>query len=295
MVTTRGEPVEEEEIIDRFKDVLESSRRFFRVGSPTEDNLFPKDLEEPVYNPGSPVDDPGSSVDNPGSSVDDTDDAPGGPSELDLSAPEPPVDDPGSPVYNPGSPVDDADDVPGGPFGLDPDVPLASPWLDMKLSLTPCIPQLTPANATARAVAVETAVMAVEEPGQKYITQQFFTRDIEARLLATRSSQEFLDIVPDNVLGYMDPMTLRRLTQHLVAIEPRDKVVRRTPYATQKIMEARKKFRNRRSAKKSKAVTKISTNAIKLAFSAIAAEIEANPGIINHFTEETQALINSAR
>lgn len=164
------------------------------------------------------------------------------------------------------------------------------------LNLTPSIlpqPEFVP-DGKAKIEAVK-AVEKYNEPSPTYIARKFFTREIEAQLLATRSSQEFLDVVPDNVLGYMDVATLRRLTRHLVEMEPRTKVARRKPYSTPEIMKGRKKFRNRRSAKKSKAVIKVSTNAIKRAFSAIADEIKTNPGILNHFTKETRALIDSAR
>jgi hypothetical protein len=121
----------------------------------------------------------------------------------------------------------------------------------------------------------------------------FLTRKMEEDLLATRTDKEFIERIQPNVLAYMEDKTLIRLTKHLLDKEHRPNV-KRKPFSTRAIMEARKRYRNRGSAKASKKKAKTKTDAIRLAFREIHLEIISNPNILDHFSETTRNLIHLA-
>jgi hypothetical protein len=117
--------------------------------------------------------------------------------------------------------------------------------------------------------------------------------ELEKALLSTKSSTEFIDTIPPDVLGYIEPELLTSLSSHLLKTETRSKRKRKDPVSTVDIMNERKRIRNRKSAKKCKAASRSKSNTMKHLVSALVADIKGDPSIEPKLSQATRDLLNS--
>lgn len=104
------------------------------------------------------------------------------------------------------------------------------------------------------------------------------------------SEDVFLKSCSSEVLAYIPMDTLYELTAHLITQQNKASNLK----TTKRILQERKKQRNRFSAKRSKENARLANDAVRYALKSVLADVERNPNIWSLFSPQTREAIARA-